>query len=398
MSDKVLFVDDDANILNAYTRQLRKQFRIETAQGGEQGLAAVTDQGPYAVIISDLRMPGMDGIQFLSRVREIAPDSVRMMLTGHADLEVTTEAVNEGNIFRFLTKPCNSEVLAKAIAAGIEQYRLVIAERELLEKTLKLTESLKKKKRTLQQRNLRLSKLERLKTELFNMLIHDLKGPISEMVANLDILSYTVFDENREYVESAQIGCDTLYGMVSNLLDIAQLEEGKLRLVYEKIDPQDLIKEALARLFGLIKMKELSCVEKFSSPKTMDFFSGDRGILLRVLQNLLTNSINYSPPGEAIEVGFECLKSPEIKFFVKDRGPGVPPEYQEAIFDKYFQLERKRDGRIYTTGLGLTFCRMAVEAHKGKIGVDSESLKGSRFFFTLPLQRKTGNRLHVYIS
>ena len=94
MSDKALFVDDDANILNAYTRQLRKQFRIETAQGGEQGLAAVTDQGPYAVIISDLRMPGMDGIQFLSRVREIAPDSVRMMLTGHADLEVTTEAVN----------------------------------------------------------------------------------------------------------------------------------------------------------------------------------------------------------------------------------------------------------------------------------------------------------------
>ena len=218
------------------------------------------------------------------------------------------------------------------------------------------------------------------------------------MVANLDSLSYTVFDENREYVESAQIGCDTLYGMVSNLLDIAQLEEGKLKLIYEKIDPQDLIKEALARLFGLIKMKELSYVEKFSSPKTMDFFAGDRGILLRVLQNLLTNGINYSPPGEAIEVGFECLKSPEIEFFVKDRGPGVPPEYQEAIFDKYFQLEKKRDGRIYTTGLGLTFCKMAVEAHKGKIGVDSESLKGSRFFFTLPLQRKRGNRLDVYIS
>jgi K+-sensing histidine kinase KdpD len=253
---------------------------------------------------------------------------------------------------------------------------------------LRLTKSLKKKKRALQQKNLQLIKLEKLKTNLFNMLIHDLKGPISELIANLDILSYTLSDENQEYVESAKIGCDTLYGMVSNLLDIARLEEGKLELIYEKIDPKDLIKEALARLFGLVKMKELSFVEKFPSSKTIDFFWGDRGILLRVLQNLLTNAVNYSPPGEAIKVGFEYLKSPRIQFFVKDKGPGVPPEYQEAIFDKYLQLEKKGDGRIYTTGLGLTFCKMAVEAHRGKIGVESENQEGSRFFFILPLSRE----------
>jgi len=223
------------------------------------------------------------------------------------------------------------------------------------------------------------------------MLIHDLKGPISDLIANLDILSYTVSYENQEYVESAKTGCDTLYRMVSNLLDIARLEEGGLELIYEKIDPQDLIKEALVRLFGLVKMKGLTIEEKFSSPKTMDFFWGDRGILLRVLQNLLTNAIDYSPPGEAIEVGFDYLKSLKIQFFVKDNGPGVPPEHQEVIFDKYLQLEKKADGRIYTTGLGLTFCKMAVEAHRGKIGVESENLEGSRFFFILPLERKGGN-------
>jgi len=256
----------------------------------------------------------------------------------------------------------------------------------------RLTESLKRKRRTLRQKNLQLRKLEKLKTNLFNMLIHDLKGPISELIANLDILSYTVSDENQEYVESAKIGCDTLYRMVSNLLDIARLEEGRLDLIYEKINPKDLTKEALARLFGLVRMKGLIIEEKFSSPKTMDFFWGDRGILLRVLQNLLTNAIDYSPPGKAIEVGFDYLKkSPEIEFFVKDKGPGVPPESQEAIFDKYLQLEKKRDGRIYTTGLGLTFCKMAVEAHKGKISVESENQQGSRFFFILPLERKRRN-------
>ena len=252
----------------------------------------------------------------------------------------------------------------------------------------RLTESLKKKKRVLQHKNLQLIKLEKLKTNLFNMLIHDLKGPISELIANLDILSYTLSDENQDYVESAKTGCDTLYRMVSNLLDIARVEEGSLELIYEKIDPQDLMKEALARLFALVKMKELSFVEKFPSSKSIDFLWADRGILLRVLQNLLTNAINYSPPGEAIEVGFEYLKSAKIQFFVKDKGPGVPPEYQESIFDKYCQLEKKADGRTYTTGLGLTFCKMAVQAHRGKIGVESENQEGSRFFFVLPLERK----------
>ncbi|MBW2059478.1 MAG: response regulator [Deltaproteobacteria bacterium] len=137
MTDKILFVDDDSSILAAYERQLRKKFLVQTALGAQQGLAAVSNRGPYAVIVSDLRMPGMDGIQFLSHARQVAPDSVRMILTGYADIRNAIEAVNEGNVFRFLTKPCDPNTLAKALAAGIEQYRLVTAERELLEKTLR---------------------------------------------------------------------------------------------------------------------------------------------------------------------------------------------------------------------------------------------------------------------
>ncbi len=388
MNNNILFVDDEANILDGYKRHLRKQFRIETALGGEQGLAAVVNQGPYAVIISDLRMPGMDGIQFLSRVREISPDSVRMMLTGHADLENAMEAINKGNIFRFLTKPCMPAVLALVLEAGIEQYRLVMSEKELLEKTLKLTESLKKKTRTLQRKNLQLRKLEKFKTDLFTMLVHDLKNPISEMVLNLDILSHTVSEEDLEYLEYAKTGCNTMYRMLSNFLGVTRFEGDKLKPIYEEIDPEGLIKESLARLFGLDKMKELHFLEKFPSHKTRDFFWGDRNILTRVLQNLLTNAINYSPPGETIEVGFRYLETPKIEFFVKDRGPGIPPEHKKAIFDKYFQLEEKKEDRLYTAGLGLTFCKMAVKTHRGKIGVENDNMTGSRFSFVLPLERK----------
>lgn len=136
MNRKILFVDDETNILAAYQRSLRKSFDLDTAESGEAGLAAVAQQGPYAVVVSDLRMPGMDGVRFLSRVRGQSPESVRVMLTGQADMQDAIAAVNQGNIFRFLTKPCEPEALAQAMEAGLEQYRLIMAERELLEKTL----------------------------------------------------------------------------------------------------------------------------------------------------------------------------------------------------------------------------------------------------------------------
>jgi response regulator RpfG family c-di-GMP phosphodiesterase len=139
MPEKVLFVDDEPNVLAAYERQLRKQFEIETRESGEAALETMATGGPYAVVVSDFRMPGLNGVQFLSRAKELNPDTVRMMLTGYADMQTAMEAVNEGSIFRFLTKPCAPDNLAKAVAAGMEQYRLINAEKELLEKTLKGT-------------------------------------------------------------------------------------------------------------------------------------------------------------------------------------------------------------------------------------------------------------------
>lgn len=136
MSTKILFIDDDANILAAYQRNLRKQFAIDTALGGELGLVAFAEQGPYAVVVADMQMPGMNGVQFLIRAEELAPDTVRIMLTGNADQKTASDAVNQGHVFRFLNKPCPPEVIAQTLTAGLRQYRLITAERELLEKTL----------------------------------------------------------------------------------------------------------------------------------------------------------------------------------------------------------------------------------------------------------------------
>lgn len=134
--EKIMLVDDDANLLAGYTRQLRKHFFLETACGGPAALASIKRSGPPAVLVSDMRMPVMDGIQLLAQVKKLAPHTVRMMLTGNVDQQTAIEAVNEGAIFRFLTKPCTPEQLVRALAAGLRQHRLLTAERVLLEQTL----------------------------------------------------------------------------------------------------------------------------------------------------------------------------------------------------------------------------------------------------------------------
>lgn len=136
MVNRILCVDDEPNVLQAFERQLRRQFDLHTAVGPELGLEAIAENGPFAVVVSDLRMPEMDGIEFLSRVRCSCPDTVRIMLTANADLGAAMAAVNEGKIFQFLTKPCPADMLARSLESGLEHYRLITAERELLERTL----------------------------------------------------------------------------------------------------------------------------------------------------------------------------------------------------------------------------------------------------------------------
>jgi response regulator RpfG family c-di-GMP phosphodiesterase len=136
MSERILFVDDDPHILQAFQRTLRKRFDLDVAVGPEEGLQKVTDNGPYAVVVSDMRMPNMTGVEFLREVRKISPDTVRMILTGNADQQCAIDAVNEGYIFRFLMKPCPADILVRALEAGLEQHRLITAEKELLTSTL----------------------------------------------------------------------------------------------------------------------------------------------------------------------------------------------------------------------------------------------------------------------
>lgn len=136
MVPKILIVDDDESVLAGFQRSLRKRFTMDVATRGEQALRLLEGETPYAVVVADMHMPGMNGLDLLMRIRDLSPDTSRIMLTGDADQRTAVDAVNHGRVFRFLAKPCEVEALAEALEAGVRQYQLVRAEKDLLEQTL----------------------------------------------------------------------------------------------------------------------------------------------------------------------------------------------------------------------------------------------------------------------
>jgi len=190
----ILCVDDEPRVLEGLVLNLRRYYRVSTAINGQKGLAIIDGDDPPAVVVSDMRMPEMDGAAFLSQVKQRSPDTVRILLTGQADLDSAIAAVNHGQVFRFLTKPCNPQTFLSAIQAGVDQHRLITAERELLEKTLR--GSIKA-----------LTEILSLTNPLAFGRAMRLKGQASDLVAGLGVpLTWQI----EVAVMLSQIGCVTL--------------------------------------------------------------------------------------------------------------------------------------------------------------------------------------------
>jgi len=246
-----------------------------------------------------------------------------------------------------------------------------------------LQEDLRRKKNILKERNRELKRQEQLRDELYRMLIHDLKAPLAEVVANLDILSYSIDEENREFLEAAQMSCDRTLRMISNLITINKIEDGKLTPCKEEIEPGPLLEEALSAIRALAAIKKITTRLEVSGGLPTIYL--DRVLILRVLQNLLTNALGYSEGGTTVTLG--CRPVPgkkKLEFFVQDQGPGLDEGRAKNVFDKYSRLSDKQDALV-GTGLGLYFCKLAVEVHRGRIGIETAPGKGCRFFFRLPL-------------
>ncbi len=238
----------------------------------------------------------------------------------------------------------------------------------------------------LQESYRRLQELEKLRDDLTHMIIHDLRTPLASVITGMQTLEMVgdLNDDQREMMGIAVIGGETLLGMINDLLDVEKLESGTMQLDYAHLSAADLVNSAIAQVSALIEVKQLKLIRQIATD--LPLVRGDESKLRRTLVNLLGNAIKFTPSGGTITIeSRRGIDEPTVVFSVIDTGEGIPPEAFGRIFEKFGQVETRKSGRVMSTGLGLTFCKLAVEAHGGFIGVESEPEQGSTFCFALPL-------------
>lgn len=244
------------------------------------------------------------------------------------------------------------------------------------------TELLEKKVKRLEDANKRFRELDELKANLTAFIVHDLKGPISTIMANLDMLNYEELTPQQfEYVNLATEDVNKMLGMVMNILDVLKLEEGKIKIYREETDIYALAqREAEANKHVLSRRDQKMVLEGESLLCYIDEL-----LIGRVIQNLLRNAIDYSPDGGKITLKVQRDNDrKEIAVSIIDGGKGVPDEQKDKIFDKFFQVDGESHERKASTGLGLTYCKLVVDAHGGKIRVEDAEGGGAKFLFTIP--------------
>ena len=352
---RILFVDDEPAILNALKRVFRRDgYEIETACDAPSALEVFRRFRP-SVVVSDHRMPGITGVELLSRIRAIDPETVRVMLTGCTDLPAAEAAINQGEVWRFLTKPWNDEDLRATVAGANERYRLVAENRVLIDKLAAIG-------------------------MLAGGVAHELNNPLGGILAYAQLLraelpAGSAMGSDLKAIEEATMRAKRI---VSDLLDFARSSKHMDR---RPVALAEIAEKAAALSRFQLKDVKVEIHADVVAPVVAD---GNR--LQQVVLNLISNSLDACVQArlEGRKAGHVVIRTwqegPEVRLSVTDDGAGMPDTVRAKVFDAFFTTKEAGKG----TGLGLAVSLGIVRDHGGRLEVTSEQGKGSTFVMSLP--------------
>ena len=361
----ILVVDDqEANRLLLRDVLEPEGHRVTEAASGVAALQIVGELKPDVVLL-DVTMPGVDGLEVCRRLKADPGTAAIpvLLVTALSHREHRLRGIEAG-ANDYIAKPIDRAELVLRVRNALHMHRL---HSEVAEQYRRLQE------------------LERLRDGLVHMLVHDLRTPLAGIRTYLELLkedAQTMSNqaEFAHLIAEANVVAFRMTEMVSDLLDVSRLEEGAMPLERSDADLAALAAEAVA-LVGARAIRDTNV--QLAAPPYGVRVVCDAGVIRRVIANLVSNAVDFSKNGDAVEVLVEAGPAgPRVA--VVDRGYGIPPEYHEKIFEKFGQVEASRQRVKHSSGLGLTFCKLAVEAHGGHIGVDSTVGSGSTFWFDLP--------------
>lgn len=370
----VLIVDDNDVNRDMLVRRLRREgYEVDSVAEGAGALRMLREK-PFDLVLLDILMPDIDGYQVLEQIK--ADDELRhipvIMISALHEMDSVIRCIEIG-ADDYLPKPFNPVLLKARVSASLEKKRLRDNERQLFAQ--------------IQESYTKLQQLEQLRDSLTHMVIHDLRTPLTSMTFGLQLIERagTLNDQQRQCLHMALQGGQNLLTLINDLLDISKMESGSLQLELAPVSATEIVAHANQAVRELI-LVENQTLNVHIAPDIPDFLA-DTDKLHRTLVNLLANAQKFTPRGGVITVGARLtFDNDAVLFSIQDTGEGIPREAFDKIFEKFGQAETRQQGRKLSTGLGLTFCKMAVEAHGGKIWLESEVKKGSRFSFTIPLR------------
>jgi signal transduction histidine kinase len=375
MNHKLLVVDDEKDIRELLSRVLSRigGFQVELAENGEEGLQKISNDS-YDLVLTDLKMPKVDGLQLVNEIARIKPETLTVLMTGHGSVDSALEAMKRG-ASDYLTKPLNLEELIIRLHKVLEEKQRFV--------------SLKGYAAELEKANEELRKVDQIKSEFVSIASHELRTPLSAIKNSVQLIlqgkTGEINEHQKKFLAMADRNITRLTNILNDLLNLSRIESGRIEMKFEELDVRVPIEFVLSSLQPQAQGKSIRL--KMELQDELPTVYGDRDKLEQILTNLVGNSMKFTPEEGEISVSARIFEQDGhmMAVSVKDSGIGIPEDQLTKVFEKFHQVEGSLQRSVSGTGLGLAITKGLVEAHQGTIWAESELGKGSTFTFTLPV-------------
>lgn len=376
----ILFIDDEENDLFLFQKILSDwPFGVVTTKSTQEAFE-ILKREKIKVVVSDQYMPVIPGIQFLREVKNKFPNVVRILLTGHEEFEVAEQAINLGEVYRFLTKPFNTVEFKAAIRQSLQHFNLC-------EENERLFEDMRRKSQELEIINRELKALQKLQQDFISTVSHELRTPLASIKSAVEILANETAgplnNDQKTFIHKAIKNLDRLKNLSDDVLDMTTLESDSLDLNIKFNDLNEIINKEISWYRPEAINKKI--VIDADLENDLPLISMDSERIKTVVSNLLDNAITFTEKGAVLITSRKLQDRDEVQVCVKDTGIGIPEKDLTKVFNKFHQLgvpEKRVSGG---TGIGLAICRDIIRLHGGKIWAESKLNEWSHFYFTIPI-------------
>jgi signal transduction histidine kinase len=362
MTNKILVIDDEKGMRDMLVYAFeQEQYSVAAVAGGEEGVKLLSEQD-VDIVVSDIKMPTMDGVEVLERIKRDWPHIEVILITGYGTMETAIESIRKG-AFDYVLKPFNIDDLIKVVKKAVE------------------TKELKSQLISMKQ-------VDKLKDDFFSLVTHELKSPLMSISGACELLAVSLpktgdESQSEKLIEVIDKQTEKMKKLIDDLLDFTKLESGFWKLKKQDWPISKLVNDAVIELVPLARSRNIELVFSADQAVTVNC---DHEQIKRVLTNLIINAIKYSRENGEVAVWYEKTGD-EIQFVVRDNGIGLSAVNLGKVFDKFFRVDTSLQGEKGGLGLGLPMCKRLIEMHNGKIWASSEGLsKGSRFCFSIPIK------------